>query len=103
VHKSKCMSEKNINAILDRINAEHAARPVARPSATECTGCGVIFSKDDIDDEKEDDMTYPDEVCDDCGVFYCYLITIDLVDNGLLELEGYMACESCACSHSRGS
>lgn len=100
------MSEKNINAILDKINAEHAARPVARPSATECTGCGVIFSKNDIDDEEDEedeDMTYPDEVCDDCGVFTCFLVTVDLVDIGLLELEGYMACESCACSHSRGS
>jgi len=80
-HKSKCMSEKNINAILDRINAEHAAKPVPRPSATKCTGCGIKFAKDDYD-EDEDEKLYAEEACDDCG---------------------YMACESCACSHSRGS
>jgi ribosomal protein L12E/L44/L45/RPP1/RPP2 len=71
------MSEKNINAILDRINAEHAARPVARPSTTECTGCGVEFAEDDSDeedDEDEDEKTNADEVCDDCGMFHCLLV-----------------------------
>jgi hypothetical protein len=27
-HKSKCMSEKNINTILDKFNAKHATGPV---------------------------------------------------------------------------
>jgi rRNA maturation endonuclease Nob1 len=51
------MSEKNINAILDRINAEMAAKPVERPRQDKCTGCGVKFSEEyDADDS-----------CDDCG------------------------------------
>lgn len=57
VHKSKCMSEKNINAILDKFNAEMAAKPLERPSQDICTGCGVKF-----DEEYE-----PDDACDDCG------------------------------------
>ncbi|KIM87710.1 hypothetical protein PILCRDRAFT_814400 [Piloderma croceum F 1598] len=66
------------------MNAEHAARPATQPSITECTGCGVSFAEIDSDeeDEDEDEKTYPDEVCDDCG---------------------YITCESCACSHYRGS
>jgi len=56
-HKSKCMSEKNINAMLDKINAEMDARPVKRPSQKRCTGCGVKFTEDY---EAED-------ACDDCG------------------------------------
>jgi ribosomal protein L12E/L44/L45/RPP1/RPP2 len=66
------MSEKNINAILDKINAEHAARPVLRPSTTKCTGCGVRFSEDDSEEEEEDEdeRVYADEVCDDCGAIH---------------------------------
>jgi ribosomal protein L12E/L44/L45/RPP1/RPP2 len=74
------MSEKNINAILDRINAEHAARPVPKPSKTECTGCGVGFAESDFDEEDEDEeeKTYADEVCDDCGTIRYDLTVVDL-------------------------
>lgn len=68
------MREKNINAILDRINVEHAARPVPRPSPTESTGCrpcSVEFAKDDYDeDEDDEEKMYADEACDECGVFH---------------------------------
>ena len=94
------MSEKNINAILDRINAEHAARPVSTPSTTECTGCGVKFSESASD---EDEQMYADEACDDCGTVHYDLTAIDLSLKKMDLHLGYMACESCACSHSRGS
>jgi hypothetical protein len=98
------MSEKNINAIIDGINAEHAARPVPKPSITECTGCGVSFAEtnSDEEDEDEDEKTYPDEVCDECGTIRYDLTVVHLAQIKDLPL-GYIACESCACSHSRGS
>lgn len=59
------MSAKNINAILQRMEAEQAAKPVPRPLSTECTGCGVEFA--DSEDEEEDSEAYADMACDDCG------------------------------------
>jgi rRNA maturation endonuclease Nob1 len=51
------MSEKNINAILDKFNEELDARPIKRPSQKVCTGCNVRFSED----------YEPDDACEDCG------------------------------------
>jgi NAD-dependent SIR2 family protein deacetylase len=71
------MSTKNIDKILDRINAEHVARPVPKPSTTECTGCGVEFAEDDLDEDDDDEeKTYAEEVCDDCGAFHCLITDI---------------------------
>lgn len=54
--------------ILDRINAEHAAKPVSRPSRTKCTGCGVRFVENAADCEGDDATIC--EGCDDCGAWF---------------------------------
>lgn len=69
-HKKGCQ----INAMLNKFNAEYAARPVEQPPTTECTGCGVAFDEENY---------FEDEgPCPDCG---------------------YVACESCSCHHSKGA
>lgn len=68
-HKKGC----KINAMLNKLNAEYAARPVERPPPTKCTGCGVRFR----------------------GEYY--------VDSGPCPDCGYVTCESCSCHNSRGS
>lgn len=90
-HKSKCMSEKNINAILDRFNAELEAKPVSRPSSKKCTGCGQRFDEDE----------YPvDEACDECGRRFSIVYVCE--DGLICQCLGYMACESCSCDYNNG-
>lgn len=102
-HKGKCFSEKNINAMLDRMDAEKAAKPVPRPSKKRCTGCGIQFPKYDEDEDECDEDCLAD-ACDDCGE--CCLFTLarcaGLNCPGFLP-PGYMCCEGCVSHHSRGS
>ncbi|KII83873.1 hypothetical protein PLICRDRAFT_429944 [Plicaturopsis crispa FD-325 SS-3] len=88
-HKISCFSEKNINAILARHEAEEAQKKraekkVKRPPQDRCTGCGTRFAEQDGSDEMEEDEdgVFPDAECETCG---------------------YLACESCASDHSSGS
>ncbi|KAF7971888.1 hypothetical protein HWV62_19503 [Athelia sp. TMB] len=71
MHKETCFSEKRINAMLDKINAEEAAKPPPKPKADQCTGCGVKFPQRDEDDEDEDMEEDGEEAladaCDDCA------------------------------------
>ncbi|KAF7968464.1 hypothetical protein HWV62_30513 [Athelia sp. TMB] len=86
MHKETCFSEKRINAMLDKINAEEAAKPPPKPKADQCTGCGVKFPQRDEDDEDEDMEEDGEEAladaCDDCG---------------------YMVCEGCVSDTNNGS
>ena len=69
------MSEKKINAMLDKINAELDAKPAKRPSRKKCTGCGVRFS----DEGDEDGEYFVDDECPDCGTCGCIKLKVQCI------------------------
>lgn len=72
-HWSSHKKECKMHRVAYDMEQEEKAKPIPKPRRTHCTGCNTRFSEDDV---------YVDQECPDCG---------------------YMTCESCSCSNSRGA
>ncbi|CAA7271611.1 unnamed protein product [Cyclocybe aegerita] len=72
-HKKECKLQRMVYDMEQKREEEEKINPPPKPRKTHCTGCNERFKEDWVEVDQE---------CPDCG---------------------YITCESCSCSNSRGS